>query len=93
VLLAILLAACATTGERDEEADLILTGSRSFVSAAYHEGLRCGYRQIVRKVHSKAEKVAESDLDRRSHQAECFGEWIAKIPDATFELLAPETVY
>ena len=92
VLLAVLIAGCATA-KQDDEAEMILTGPRSFVSAAYDEARRCGYRDIVRNVRAGADKVAVSNLDRRSPQAECFGEWIANVPGATFEVAAAEVVY
>ena len=72
---------------------MVLTGPRSFVSAAYEEARRCGYRDIVRNVRANADKVAQSNLDRRSREAECFGDWIAKVPDAIFEVAAAEVVF
>jgi hypothetical protein len=72
---------------------MILTGPKAFVAAAHSEARRCGYRDIVRRLVPKGEKLADSNLDRRTPQAECFGEWIAKIPDATFAVAAAEIVY
>jgi len=72
---------------------MILSGPKAFVGAAYKEARRCGYRDIVRKVQANADKVADSNLERRTREAECFGEWIAKVPDATFEVDAAEIVF
>ena len=73
--------------------ELVIKGPQSFVAEAYKHAQRCGYRTIRSKVQTRGEKLAESELTRTDPPTECFGEWIATVPDASFAVAAPSVVY
>jgi hypothetical protein len=85
--------ACAPLNLRGGGPQLVISGPQSFVGAAYSRARQCGYRTIRRVVRSNGGKTADSELTRTDPTAECFGEWIATIPDATFAVAAPSVVY
>ena len=75
------------------EPELVISGPQSFVTEARRQAQKCGYRTIRARVRPNGEKLAESDLTRTDPPTECFGEWIAAVPEATFAVSAPSVVY
>ena len=91
-LLLLALSGCSHQLKLDAEREMILRGPADFVRQARVEARKCGYKDIALRVNKKAEKVAESNLELRTPQAECFGDWIAAVPDATFEVVMASVV-
>ena len=85
--------ACAPLNLGGGEPQLVVSGPQSFVGAAHVRARQCGCRTIRRVVRSHGEKIADSELIWTDPVAECFGEWIATIPDATFAVSAPSVVF
>ena len=86
------LAACSSlSGANGPE--LVISGPNLFVAEARRQAQKCGYRTIRSTVRPSGEKLAESELIRTDPPTECFGEWIATVPDATFAVAAPSVVY
>ena len=86
------LAGCAALPGAAEP-ELVIKGPRAFVGEAHQRARHCGYRAIRLKIRPGGEKLAESELTRTDPPTECFGEWIATVPDATFAVSAPSVVY
>ena len=86
------LAACSSLPGAIEP-ELVISGPNSFVAEARRQAQKCGYRTIRSMVRPSGAKLAETDLIRTDPPTECFGEWIATVPDATFAVAAPSVVF
>ena len=91
-ILLLVVTGCAHQINLDEEREMVLNGPADFVRQARVQARKCGYKDIAVKISRKVGKVAESNLERQTPQAECFGDWIAAVPDATFEVVSASIV-